>query len=160
MMRSSPGGMPPQNLSTSGRQICTIRNRRCGSINGRGVSGGTAGAATAAGACGGSTDGGDAGLNFAAGAVAGFFATGGFGTAGEVADGVCGGGGAAGATTGAGAAAGAGAGGRIALTAALQAGESLAKFCFKQSSASLPPGVTPEQFAMKSDRQEARMALR
>jgi hypothetical protein len=55
------------------------------------------------------------------------------------------------------AAAGAGAG-VIALTAVLQDPERLARLRLRHSSASLPPGVTPEQFAMKSERQEARIA--
>ncbi len=56
------------------------------------------------------------------------------------------------------AAAGAGAG-IVALTAVLQAGARLATFFCRQSRASLPPGVTPEHFDMKSERQFARMAL-
>jgi hypothetical protein len=52
---------------------------------------------------------------------------------------------------------GAGAG-VIALTAVLHDPESLARLRLRHSSASLPPGVTPEQFAMKSERQEARIA--
>jgi hypothetical protein len=47
----------------------------------------------------------------------------------------------------------------VALTAVLQAGARLATFFFRQASASLPPGVTPEHFDMKSDRQDERMAL-
>ena len=47
----------------------------------------------------------------------------------------------------------------VALTAVLQAGARLATFFCRHSSASLPPGVTPEHFDMKSDRQLARMAL-
>jgi hypothetical protein len=31
--------------------------------------------------------------------------------------------------------------------------------CFRQASASAPPRGTPEQFAMKSDRHDARIAL-
>jgi hypothetical protein len=49
--------------------------------------------------------------------------------------------------------------GMVALTAVWHGPESLARFCLRQSSASLPPGVTPEQFAMKSDRQFERIAL-
>ena len=52
---------------------------------------------------------------------------------------------------------GAGAG-VIALTAVLHDPESLARLRLRHSSASLPPGVTPKQFAMKSERQEARIA--
>ena len=47
----------------------------------------------------------------------------------------------------------------MAATAALHPPESLAMLRFKHSNASLPPGCTPEQLAMKSDRQLARMAL-
>jgi hypothetical protein len=47
----------------------------------------------------------------------------------------------------------------VALTAVLQAGARLATFFCRHISASLPPGVTPEHFDMKSDRQLARMAL-
>jgi hypothetical protein len=56
------------------------------------------------------------------------------------------------ASTGAGA-------GIVTLTAVLQAGERLATFFCRQLSASLPPGVTPEHFDMKSERQAERMAL-
>ena len=54
--------------------------------------------------------------------------------------------------------AGAAGAGVIALTAVLHDPESLARLRLRHSSASLPPGVTPEQFAMKSERQEARIA--
>jgi hypothetical protein len=47
----------------------------------------------------------------------------------------------------------------VALTAVLQAADRPATFFCRHISASLPPGVTPEHFAMKSDRQAARMAL-
>jgi hypothetical protein len=68
---------------------------------------------------------------------------------------------------GAAAAAGAGGGataagavlGAMALTAVWQGAESCAMCCFRQASASAPPRGTPEQFAMKSDRQDARIAL-
>jgi hypothetical protein len=69
-----------------------------------------------------------------------------------------GGGGAALAAGGDGGAAAAG-GGVTALTALPQAGDSLAICCRRQSSASLPPRGTPEQFDKKSERQEERMAL-
>ena len=46
-----------------------------------------------------------------------------------------------------------------ALTALPQAGDSLAMCCRRQSSASLPPRGTPEQFDRKSERQDERMAL-
>jgi len=62
---------------------------------------------------------------------------------------------------GAGGAAAAGAGllGVAALTAVWQGAESWAMCCFRQASASAPPRGTPEQFAMKSDRHDARIAL-
>jgi hypothetical protein len=47
----------------------------------------------------------------------------------------------------------------VALTAVLQAGDKAATLVCKHCSASLPPGVTPEHFDMKSDRQAPRMAL-
>jgi hypothetical protein len=46
-----------------------------------------------------------------------------------------------------------------AFTAAWQAGDSLARCCFRQANASAPPRGTPEQFERKSDRQEERIAL-
>ena len=45
------------------------------------------------------------------------------------------------------------------LTTLLQFGESTETFFCKQASASFPPGETPEQCDMKSDRQAERMAL-
>lgn len=135
--------------------------RRCGSM-GRNTKGGTAGAAgTAATGGGAAAEGGvrtaalGAGAGFGAGGllivgVAGADATGAAGAA------AAGAGGATGAATAAGAAAG---GGEMALTAAWQPPESLARLRFRHSRASLPPGCTPEQFAMKSERQFARMAL-
>src|SRR3984957_14369806 len=50
--------------------------------------------------------------------------------------------------------------GAAAFTAAWQDGESLASLRSRHSNASLPPGWTPEQLAMKSERQAARMASR
>ena len=50
-------------------------------------------------------------------------------------------------------------GGVTALTALPQAGDSWAMCCRRQSSASLPPRGTPEQFDKKSERQDERMAL-
>jgi hypothetical protein len=47
----------------------------------------------------------------------------------------------------------------MALTALWQGAESWAKCCFRQVNASAPPRGTPEQFAMKSDRHEERIAL-
>ncbi len=139
-------GAPAHNLSASPWQIIMISRRRRGSI-GRKISGGTAGAAVAT-AGGGAAAGGAA--SFAAGAIAGF--------AGAIA-GFAGGwpaGGGAVAVDAAGAAAGAGA---MALTALLHPPDSLATLRLRHSKASAPPGVTPEQFAMKSDRQFERMAL-
>jgi hypothetical protein len=46
-----------------------------------------------------------------------------------------------------------------ALTAVLQAPESLPMLRLRHSKASAPPGCTPEQFVMKSERQDARIAL-
>jgi len=58
------------------------------------------------------------------------------------------------------AAAGAGSGfGKVALTAVLQPDDNVATFFCRHCSASLPPGVTPEHFDMKSLRQFARIAL-
>src|ERR1700759_4330808 len=75
----------------------------------------------------------------------------------------CGVGAAAGATApaaGAAAAAPAGAGAPIVeLTTCLQAPDRPATFRCRQASASLPPGVTPEHFAMKSERQACFIAL-
>lgn len=48
----------------------------------------------------------------------------------------------------------------ITLTPLRQAPESLASLRCRHCRASLPPGVTPEQFEMKSERQAERMALR
>ena len=47
----------------------------------------------------------------------------------------------------------------VALTAVLQAGDRLATLVCRHCSASLPPGVMPEHFDMKSDRHEPRTAL-
>ncbi len=49
--------------------------------------------------------------------------------------------------------------GRVARTAVWQPGDSFATFFCRHISASLPPGWTPEQFDMKSERQLERMAL-
>jgi hypothetical protein len=94
-----------------------------------------------------------------AAAVDGFAA--GFGAAGAAAGfGVVdGSGAAAGAAVVAGVVAAGAAGGLMALTAVWQAPESLLTLRLRHSKASLPPGVTPEQFAMKSERQDERMAL-
>src|SRR5262249_22290679 len=48
--------------------------------------------------------------------------------------------------------------GEIASSAVLQAGETLAALRLRHSSASRVPGLTPVQFDMKSERQEARIA--
>ena len=67
---------------------------------------------------------------------------------------------AGGLAAGAGAAAAGDAGfAETALTAVRQAGESLAEFFCRHWNASVPPGVTPEQFDMKSDRHELRIAF-
>ena len=115
-------------------------------MNGRGLSGATAGAAASTGG------GGGAGVSFAAGAVAGLAGLAAAG--GAEAGGVEAGGGAA-----AGVADGAAGAGMTALTAVLQAPESLPMLRLRHSKASAPPGCTPEQFAMKSERQDARIAL-
>jgi hypothetical protein len=47
----------------------------------------------------------------------------------------------------------------VVLITLLQAGDRLATFFCRQPRASLPPGVTPEHFDMKSERQLARRAL-
>jgi hypothetical protein len=158
-MRSPPGGVPAHSVAASARQILTIAIRRSGMMKSRGVSGGTVGAAEAAG-------GGGGGVAVAAGCAAGEVRLGFDGevVAGLAADGAAAAGGicvCTGAGDGDAAAAGGGAAGDglIALTAALQDGDNLAVFLRKQLSASMPPGVTPEQFAMKSERQFERMAL-
>lgn len=139
-----------------------ITTRRAGSM-GRNTRGCIAGAASAA------ATGGGAARAAAAGGLAAIFgagiglAAGGLlaaGASGADATGV-GGTEAAGAGGGMGAAAAAGAGaGEIALTAAWQPPESFARLRLRHSKASLPSGCTPEQFAMKSERQEERMASR
>ncbi len=97
----------------------------------------------------GAAAGGDAVAAAGGGGAVGAAAAGGGAGAGG---GVCAGAGLAGAAAGAGA-------GMVALTAVLQAGDRLATLVCRQTSASLPPGVTPEHFDMKSDRQLERMAL-
>jgi hypothetical protein len=47
-----------------------------------------------------------------------------------------------------------------ALTALLQEADSFAVFCCRHWKAAIPPGCTPEQCDMKSERQEVRMASR
>jgi hypothetical protein len=149
-MAPSPGGIPAHKVCWSARQIATIVSARRGSIGRTGPSGGNPGAA-AVGLAGAAAAG--FGADLGPGATVGFGAAEAGGAAagvGIAAEGV-----AAGA-----AGAGAGAGGAtIAPTAVLQAPESLAEFRERHSIASLPPGVTPEQFAMKSDRQDWRTAL-
>src|SRR5580704_18142992 len=66
----------------------------------------------------------------------------------------------AGAAGSAGAAAGSAGFSAMALTAVLHDSERLDSLRMRHSSASLPPGVTPEQLAMKSERHDARMASR
>jgi hypothetical protein len=47
----------------------------------------------------------------------------------------------------------------VALTAASQAGDRVATFVRRQSSAYVPPRGTPKHFDMKSERQDERIAL-
>jgi hypothetical protein len=47
MKRPPPGGVPPHNVATSVRQIRKMDKRRSGIMNGRGVSGATAGTTAA-----------------------------------------------------------------------------------------------------------------
>jgi hypothetical protein len=108
--------------------------------------GATAGAAR--GFCGGGGE-----TAFGSGGGGGAVATEGRGAVGAAA--AAGGGAGAGDT----AAAGAGLLGVAALTAVWQGADSWAMCCFRQASASAPPRGTPEQFAMKSDRHDARIAL-
>lgn len=133
--------------------------RRRGSI-GRSTKGGTVGGGGAV-ATGGGAAGGVRTAALAAGAgfgVDGLLMAGGAEATGAAgAEAAAGGGGVgAGAATAAGGGAG---GGEIALTAAWQPPDSLGKLRLRHSRASLPPGCTPEQLAMKSERQFARMAL-
>ena len=97
-----------------------------------------------------------------AGVAAGGVAAGAAAVAGAAVGAAAAGGGAGGAGGGSAgfAATGAGAGAEmVALTAVLQPGARSATFFCRHCSASLPPGVTPLHFAMKSERQLARMAL-
>lgn len=111
-------------------------------------------------------------LTLAGGRLACVAAGTGFATAGGVSAAAGAGGAAVTRGTGAGAAAVAGADaacagfawagaadGIVALTAVLQPGERFSTFFCKQASASLPPGVTPEHFDVKSERQFDRTAL-
>ena len=116
-MRPPPGGTPAHNFGASPPQIAKITTRLCGIMNGRTLSGATAGA--------------------------GGIAAGGGGTA------------ASGAFAGCAAVAGADV---VAATAALQGGDSAAALRCRQCNASAPPGWTPLQSAMKSERQDWRMA--
>jgi hypothetical protein len=144
-MRSPPAGMSGHSLLTSNLQIVTITKRLCGKTKGRTVRGATvgAGAGTAA-----AEGGAEAGVG--CGGFCRVLETTGAG------DGVLAAGGREGATAvGGGTDAG---GGLTPLTAVLHDPDSFARLRLRHSSASLPPGWTPEQFAMKSDRQEARIA--
>jgi hypothetical protein len=58
MKRPPPGGVPPHNVATSVRQTRKINKRRSGMMNGRGVSGETAGATAAGVSAGGVSAGG------------------------------------------------------------------------------------------------------
>src|SRR5690348_7818044 len=109
MKRPPPGGVLPHNVATSARQIRKMNNRRSGIMNGRGVSGATAGATAA----------------------------------GVAADGV---------------ALAPAPPPPTAATAVRQPGDSFAELVARHCRAALPPGLTPEQCAMKSDRQAERIA--
>jgi hypothetical protein len=158
MMRPPPGGTFPHSVRCSAPQKESTSSALRGRIGGIGPSGAIVGggAAPAAGAAGGPGGGGAAGSAVAAGGSA--VAGGGGGAA------AAGGGGAAAAGAGAGfAGAGAGAalsvgGGPTASSAALHDGDTLAALRLRHSSASLVPGFTPVHCAMKSERQEARIA--
>lgn len=131
-------------------------------MNGSTLSGATAAAGDGAGGCGAGAgavagraatpDGCRAGCGVAGG-VSVRFAGAGLGVAGAAAAG------AGAAAGGVAPAAGAAGGDMVAPTAVLQDDESLATLRCRHSRASRPPGCTPEQFAMKSERQDARMAL-
>jgi hypothetical protein len=133
------------------------------------VAGGATGATAAVAAAGGAVTrgflgGGETGFDSGGEALAaeGWIGTGaGAGdTVGEAAGGATAAAGAGGgAGVGAAAAAGAALLGVTALTAVWQGAESWAMCCFRQAKASAPPRGTPEQFAMKSDRHDARIAL-
>jgi hypothetical protein len=164
-MRPPPAGSAQMDC-TSGRQLRTTCSSRRGGIWAQFGGGGGGGGPASAGAAAVVAFGAAAGCLLAgcwlpeaggADAVVGFgaavgLADAGFSDAGAVA---------------AGADVGASAGGfsaafsvaAIELTALLQAGESLLSLRIKHWNASAPPGVTLEQFAMKSDRQDERMAL-
>src|SRR5579884_2502891 len=154
-----PGVTPGQCAKKSERQDCRVAaiSAAEGSCSEAGdCAGGAAFAARVVGAFGGTaagraTDGSDR-----AAAAAGCCAAGAAGADGAAA--------AAGAAVaglgGAGfAAAGLAGAGMTAVTAPLQEGDNLATLRSRHSRASRPPGWTPEQFAMKSERQELRMAL-
>jgi hypothetical protein len=178
-MRPPPTGARPQTVRASALQARTIISRTAGRNGGIGpsevdcvagsVAGGVAGATAARFGCGAgrvfllvagavgalgavAVDGWVVG---AAGGVAGDAA----GAAGSVGAAVAAGAGAGVAAGGAAGAAAGAAGGVTALTAAWQPGDSCAMCSFRQRSASAPPGRTPEQFDMKSDRQLERIAL-
>jgi len=162
MMRPPPRFTEGHKASESVRQCRAIASRLASGSASIFSSGIDAGATAAGGggsiACffvgfGATALGGGAAICFGAGAVCG---------GGEAT--VAGGGGGGAAGGGAVLAAGGGgdaaaAGGAIAFTALAQAGDSLAMCWRTQSSASLPPRGTPEQFDKKSERQDERIAL-
>jgi hypothetical protein len=99
------------------------------------------------------SDGGAVGFGGAGVAVVGGVGAGGGVVEGVAVWGVAGTGGGAGGVDAAGAC------GIVAFTAVWQAADSFPTFFCKQASASRPPGVTPEQLAMKSERQDCRIAF-
>ena len=168
MRRPPPRLIEGQTASRSARQWRAIASR-FGSGNASIFSSGIGGGATAAGGGGGAGCGSSAfflprhawpaaSSRFGAAPPRGQCSGGWWGGGGAAAAGGGGGGAALTAGGGGGGAAAAG-GGDTALTALPQAGDSLAMCCRRQSSASLPPRGTPEQFDKKSERQDERMAL-
>lgn len=134
---SLPPGVTPEHFAIkSERQACFIAFC-CAAVGAAGAAGVTAFGGAAMAALGGGAGAGAAGVEAGWGATA---------AAGAVSAGLAG----AGAATGA---------GKVALTAVLQAEDRLPTFFCRQVSASWPPGVTPEHFDMKSERQLALIAL-
>jgi hypothetical protein len=135
-MRSPPAGTSGHSLLTSNLQIVTITKRLCGKTKGRTVRGATVGAGAGAAAAEGGAAGGLGCRGFCrlletTGAGDGAFTAGGRGGATAVGGGMDAG------------------GGLSALTAVLHDPDSFARLRLRHSSASLPPGWMPEQFAMK-----------
>jgi hypothetical protein len=181
-MRPPPGGTSAHRFRTSAWQTPTMITRLCGRMNRRTLSGATAGggavAAVRAGGRSARVDGGRGPGVAVAARRGGVFGVAAAGTLAAVGAGaaVCAAAGCDGATAVAGGdegtaaaecgavgaeavAAGCAGGGMTALTAVLQADDSLATLRSRHCKASRPPGCTPEQFAMKSERQEPRIAL-